>query len=57
MGAATRKGLYQPDPPGQQFLHHTLLQGEGLVAARFEGGELGVPIRHHLGDGDMVGFS
>jgi hypothetical protein len=31
---------------GQQFLHHTLLEGTGLVAAEFEGGDFGI----HVGE-------
>ena len=33
---------YQPNPSGQQFLHHALLEGAGFIAAGFESGDFGV---------------
>ena len=45
--------LYEANPPGQQFLHHALLEGAGLVAAGFEGGEFGVYVGEDGGDGGL----
>ena len=40
---------------GEQFLHHALLDEAGLVAAGFEGGEVGVEGGEDLGDGALFG--
>ena len=47
---------YQPNPPGQEFLHHAVLEGAGLVAAGFEGGQFGVHVGEDGGDGGLFGF-
>ena len=46
---------YEPRPPGEQLLHHRLLEGTGLVAAGFEGGQLGVHVGEDGGDGGVFG--
>ena len=43
---------YQLNPSGQQFLHHALLEGAGLVAAD---GEFGVHARENGSDGGLLG--
>ena len=49
-GAHTRR-----DPPGQQFLHHALLEGAGLVAPLLQRRNLRVHVRQHGGDGGLFG--
>ena len=40
---------------GQQLLHHALLEGAGLGQPGFEGGDLGVHVGEHGGDGGLFG--
>jgi hypothetical protein len=46
---------YEAGPPGQQFLHHALLEGTGLVAAGFERCNLRVHVRQYFSDGGLFG--
>ena len=43
--------LNQPRPPGQQLLHHALLEGAGLGAALLQRRQLRVQFRQHLAGG------
>jgi hypothetical protein len=40
----------ETDPPGKQFLHHSLLELAELFAAGFEGCDLGVYVREDCCD-------
>ena len=44
---------YEANPTSQQFLHHALLEGAGLVTAGFEGGDLSVHVGEDSGDGGL----
>ena len=41
----------QPNPAGQERLHHALLDGAGLVSASFQRGDFGVHVGEDGGDG------
>jgi len=47
--------LSQPNPPGQQFLHHALLEGAGLGLPLLQHRQLRVHLRQHGGDGGLFG--
>ena len=46
---------YESCSPGQQFLHHALLEGAGLVAPLLQRGDLRVHVGEDGGDGGLFG--
>ena len=48
-----RLRFHQPYLAGEELLHHALLDHAGLVAAGFEGGDLGVHVGEDGGDGGL----
>ena len=49
-----RSGSYQPNPPGQQRLHHGLLDLARFGELGFERGEFGVHVGEDGGDGGLL---
>src|SRR5262249_4614489 len=49
-----RVSASQPNAACQELLHHALLDGTYLPVAGFEGGDLGVHVREHSGDGRLL---
>ena len=47
----------EPRLAGEQFLHHGLLEGAGLVAALLQRRQLGVHVGEDGGDGGLFGDS
>ena len=43
----------QPDPSGEEFLHHTLLELVGFGQLGFQRGDLGVHVGEDGGDGGL----
>lgn len=52
----TYRPIHQPHATCEQFLHHGLLDGAGLGAALFEGGDFGVDVAEDGGDGGLFFF-
>jgi hypothetical protein len=46
---------YKPRLSSQQFLHHALLEGAGLVTSLLESGKLGVHVGEGAGDSPLLG--
>jgi hypothetical protein len=42
---------HETDPPGQQLLHHPLLEQARLFSTGFEGGDLGVHVGEYGSNG------
>src|SRR6185436_4068082 len=47
---------YQANPPGQQLLHHALLELASFGELGFQRGNLGVHVGEDSGDGFLFGF-
>ena len=43
----------QPHPPGEELLHHPLLDGDGFVSTLFQCSNLGIHIGENSGDGAL----
>ena len=46
---------YQPRPPGEEFLHHGLLEGAGLLPPLLQRRQLPVHLSQHRRDGGLFG--
>ncbi len=44
---------YQPNPTGEQLLHHTLLDYTSFGKLRFDGFDFGIHVREDGGDGSL----